>query len=318
MKKWWLALWLLAGCSDQTLEPSSHVSGVRLLATRIDQPYAAPGDAVTLEALAVDARVDSAEAMQIYWFDEPCINPPGDAYYGCFARFRERFRPGAMITQGLELGPRFSFTMPELITESHRDSGQTPYGLAVVFTIACAGQVVYRPPGAGSSPDAVPFVCLKQTGQISSADEFVFAYSLVYAFEERRNQNPVLQGISFGGMPVDASTGLHLDHCTHSQVDDCPAVQLDVVVPSESQELDPSNLTPGGAPLLESLYVQYYSTAGKLDKDALTVFDARAGRLGHTGNDFRAPQNSGEYLLWAVLHDNRGGVAWQELALHVR
>jgi len=145
----------------------------------------------------------------------------------------------------------------------------------------------------------------------------VFAYSLVYAFAERRNENPVLDSVSYGGTPIDPAQGLELEHCEKSKIDDCPATKLDVNVPASSQELDPSNLDSAGNPLKETIYVQYFMTGGKIANDTTVIYDPRQGRLGDTGDDFRAPLAAGEYRLWAVLHDNRAGVTWQELALHV-
>jgi len=195
--------------------------------------------------------------------------------------------------------------------------GQDPYGLAVVFVVACAGRVQYAPPAPGGSPDAVPFVCLDSAGARLGADDFVFAYSLVYAFADRSNENPVLEQVSYRGAPIDTDQGLTISHCEKSKIDDCPTSKLEVSVPSSSQELDYSNLDGNGNPLKESLYVQYFSTGGKISSDTIVIFDPRNGRLSGTGNDFRAPQQAGEYRLWAVVHDNRGGVTWQELALHV-
>jgi hypothetical protein len=146
----------------------------------------------------------------------------------------------------------------------------------------------------------------------------VFAYSLVYAFAERRNENPELRAISYDGKAIEPSAGLTLDHCPKASIDDCPSAKLDVDVPSASQEVDPSNRTAEGDPLPETLYVQYFATGGKIASDTLVIFDPRRGRLAHTGDDFRAPRVAGEYRLWAVVHDNRGGVTWQEVALHVR
>jgi hypothetical protein len=67
----------------------------------------------------------------------------------------------------------------------------------------------------------------------------------------------------------------------------------------------------------ENLYVQYFSTDGKFTNDTTIIFDAREGRLSNTGNDFKSPLSPGEYQLWAVLHDNRGGATWQSFPLHV-
>lgn len=299
-------------------EAPSQVDGVRVLANRADSPYAVPGATVNITSLAVDARPNPSEPMHVYWLPGACINPPGDLYYQCFSQF------GGVLPSGVDLGPlltagdSFSFQMPADVIESHANiDGRDPYGLAVVFTLACAGRVEYVPPVPGGSPDAVPFVCLDSAGARLGANDFVFAYSLVYAFADRSNENPVLEQVTYGGTPLDPDQGLSISHCQESKIDDCPATKLDVSVPSSSQELDPSNLDGNGNPLKVTLYVQYFSTGGKISNDTVVIFDPRNGRLRATGDDFRAPLRAGEYRMWAVVHDNRGGVTWQEFALHV-
>jgi hypothetical protein len=187
----------------------------------------------------------------------------------------------------------------------------------VVFTLACAGHVEYVPLPARGSPDAVPFGCFDDRGNRLGADDSVFAYSLVYAFPERANQNPEIEQVTFAGAPVDPSAGISLAYCTKSKIDDCPARKVDVVVPSSSHESDPTNLDADGHVLRELLYVKYYVTGGKLTNDTAVLFDPRRGRLSNTGDDYRARQKAGEYRLWVVVRDNRGGVTWQELPLHV-
>jgi hypothetical protein len=305
------------GCQEQTLEAPSTLTSVRVLATRADRPYTPPGAAVNMEVLAVDGRANPSEPMRVYWLPAPCMNPPGDAYYGCFAEFGAAFRAGVDLSAELHAGDTFAFEMPSDAIDSHPSAqSQSPYGLAVVFTLACAGHVEYRPELA-RSPDAIPFACFDPAGRELDANDFVFAFSLVYAFSDRANANPLLESVTFGGTPIDPVAGVQLRHCESSSIDDCPATKLDVVVPGSSQEPDPSNLTADGAVLNESLYVQYYARAGKFSNDATTIFDAHAGRLENTGNDFRVPQQPGEYELFTVLHDNRGGATWQRLPLHV-
>jgi hypothetical protein len=319
--KWLLLATLLPiACAEQpTFDPPSHIDSVRILATRADSPYARPGDHVEVEVLAVDGRSTAPEPMHVYFLPRACINPPNDAYYGCFSEFRAEFPSGVDLESELLSGTTFSFDLPADVIDAHAGiPGQTPYGMVVDFAIACAGRVEYRPDLAGAAPDAVPFACFDRSDRQLGAEEFAFAYSLVYAFSDRSNANPLLESLTFGGTPVDPSAGIEVDHCTASNIDDCPATKLDVNVPSSSQEPDPSNSAPDGAILGESLYVNYFSTAGKIANDTTIIFDPRQGRLADTGNDFRSPPSAGDYQLWAVVHDNRGGVVGQQFRLHVR
>jgi hypothetical protein len=312
---WFLVL--LGGCAPPSFDPSSLVNSVRVLAVESDAPYAAPGQTVTSEALVVDGRREQAAPLEVFWLPEPCLNPPDDAYYRCFPGLRARFRPGADIESALSAGTRFSFQMPEDAIVPHPRS-DTPYGLAVLFTIACAGQVRYEPPPPGSSPDAVPFACFDAAGERLGNDAFVLVYSLVYSFTDRQNHNPELTQLTFGGVAVDPAGGITVPHCTKSKESDCPATELDVVVPAASQEPDPSNRDAAGATLKEQLTVQYFATAGAIQNDVTIVFDPRQGRLSDTGDEYRAPRAAGEYRLWAVLRDNRGGTSSLEIPLHVQ
>jgi hypothetical protein len=312
-----MALALLAcACSAVSFDPESKVETVRILATSADKPYAAPGDTVNMQVLAVDGRPSPLAPMNVYWLPSACIDLPGDAYYGCFASFARTLPLHTDVGSALVAGASFSFQMPTDVIASHTTVGGDPYGLAVIFTIACAGHVEYVPPPFGGSPDAVPFGCFDAAGALLGADDFVLAYSLIYSFVDRTNSNPVLESVTVNGAVVDPTVGIALDHCTKANIDDCPTTPLDVVVPASSQELDPSDLDANGDVLKEEIYVDYYLTAGKVASDTVVLFDPRAGRLSGTGNALSAPQTAGDYRLWAVVHDDRGGASWQELALH--
>ncbi len=305
---------------------------MRILATSADKPYAAPGDTVKLNVLAVDGRPTQSTPMSVYWLPSACINPSGDAYYACFPAFAKAFRPGVDLGTTLTAGSNFTFQMPADAIASRAPgspsspgspgspppagSGDAAYGLAVVFTLACAGHLEYVPPPAGGALDAVPFGCFDGAGVRLGADDFVFAYSLVYSFADRTNENPVIQDVTFGGTKIDGTAGITIDHCTKAKIADCATTPLDVDVAPSSQELDPGNLDANGSVLREELYVDYYVTAGKVETDTMVLFDPRTGRISDTGDKFYAPQTAGEYRFWAVIHDNRGGVAWQEFPLH--
>jgi|HubBroStandDraft_1064217.scaffolds.fasta_scaffold210739_2 hypothetical protein len=309
---------LAVGCNAATFDPSSKVETVRILATSADEPYAAPGETVHMQVLAFDGRPTRVEPMNVYWLPSACINPPDDAYYGCFPAFAQAFPLHRDLGPALVKGTTFSFQMPTTAISSHSASGGDPYGLAVIFTIACAGHVEYAPTPQGGSPDAVPFGCFDQAGTRLGADDFVLAYSLVYSFADRTNANPVIQSVTLKGAAVDPTAGIVLDHCTKANLDDCPTTPLDVTVPASSQEPDPSDLDANGQVLKEEIYVDYYLTAGKVASDTVVLFDPRAGQLTGTSDALSAPQTAGDYWLWAVVHDNRGGAAWQALPLHAR
>jgi hypothetical protein len=314
-------LLMMAGawaCSPPNFAPPSLVQSVRILATAADKPYAIPGDAVSMQVLAYDGRPSKPEPMQLWWMPQPCIDPGGDNYYACYAAFAQTFRPGVDLASQLTAGTSFSFQMPGDVITSHQGgrSGLS-YGMAVLFTIACAGHVEYVRPPSGAPPDTLPFGCFTATGGPVGTDGFVFAYSTVYSFTDRTNANPVIQSVTFAGATVDPMAGVSVARCTQTNIDDCPTSALAAVVPASSDEVDPGDLDANGNLLKEEIYVDYYLTAGKVRHDTIILFDPRAGQLSNTSDSFYSTQAAGDALLWAVVHDNRGGVSWAQVPVHV-
>ena len=208
-----LALGAGAACSGD-LPAASLVDGVRVLATRADPPYAMPGETVTLQVLAVDGRSKQRAPMRVFWMPTVCVNPPGDDYFGCYPTLRGRFPVDTDLSSTLVQGAQWAFTMPAGAIEManpHPGAG-APYGVAFAFVIACAGQVQYRPvDSSASSPLAVPFRCLDDAGAPLGADDFVFAFTRVYAYATLRNANPVIDHLAIAGAAVPSS-GITLDH----------------------------------------------------------------------------------------------------------
>lgn len=79
-----LAVAALMACGAEDFEPVSKVQSVRVLAARVDKPYARPGDTVTMDLLTYDGRREQPLPMRTYWLPVVCVNPTNDAYYACF------------------------------------------------------------------------------------------------------------------------------------------------------------------------------------------------------------------------------------------
>jgi hypothetical protein len=303
------------GCFD--LPPANVVDGVRILATRADLPYAKPGETVSLDVLAVDGRATSTTPMRLFWIPTPCLNPPGDNYFGCYPQ---------LPAGGLVSGDHLTFTMPaNAITGAPPHPGApTPYGVAFVFVIACAGSVEAVPVDTRTeSPLTIPFGCFDDANTPVGADGFVFAFARVYAYTDLRNGNPIIDRLTFGGAPVDEGAGIHVHHCTESDITKCTSSKsatapnvMDVVVPAASWEVDPGALTLSGASAHEAIWVDYYTTGGRFANDSVVLFDANSGRASsNTGNGYAA-QTAGTHAVWAVVRDTRGGVSWLTVPVH--
>jgi hypothetical protein len=325
-----LALLVMFGeaCRSAQFDPASRVEAVRILATRADKPYAKPGDTVNLEVLAYDGRPQKPVPMNVWWVPIPCFNPPNDSYYACYPAF-SALPAGVDLTPLLHAGTTFSFTMPANVIAQHtKRAGSVdsdPDGLAVVFSIACAGHVEFVRPVANSQ-NSLPLGCFDEHHVALGPDDYVFAFSLVYAFADRPNANPVVDHLTFGGATVDLKAGISLPACPAAAVDAngvvnrsrCPPTPMDIVVPDSTQEQDPGNPTADGRPRKESIRVQYFVTDGRFDHDTINLFDPLSGRISGTTNNFTAPAAPGEQMIWAVVRDNRGGVTWMQVPMHVR
>jgi hypothetical protein len=359
MKSRWIALCVAlcsSGCSEDDFEPVSKISSVRILAAQANKPYAQPEDDIRLRLLADDGTIeplDGAEAdggavgastLKYYWLKTPCINPLGDLYYACYPGFAGTFQPGEELHPTSSTSDKFivdrplEFPLPADIITSHPPvEGSVPFGSVFAFAMACDGDHVrYLGLRTRPSPQSPPFGCFASDGSQLGSEHFVFAFARVYAFQERVNQNPIIERLTFNGQALEradldcaagsagADAGAAPDggaaecrtfsvvRCTEESSDDCPKVDVDVSVPPESQESDPSSERGR-----EQVWVNYYATGGKFEQEARLLYDVNEGRLGDTEAEFLRPRQPGKHKLWAVVHDNRGGVEWVEATLIV-
>ena len=327
----------IAACGGQ-FDPQSKVDSVRLFAVRADKPYAKPGETVQLEVLLTDARKDKPEALKLYWIPLVCMNPRDDLYYLCFLPGDSGIDAGttfvpagdggtapsitggglASIPTGVDLGPflpqgpKFSFTMPTNAIQPRQ--GSDPYGLAVLFNVACAGRLEFVPTNPSAGPQQVPFKCSDAAGNALQPKDYVIGISRVYAYDQRTNTNPVIEQTLKDDVPVDLGAGITVEPCREAKRADCKDIHLDVHVPDESWEENPADTTT----VREQIWVDWYSDIGEFSDDARLLFDTKLGRTSESFNKFHAPADPQDGTIWAVVHDNRGGTNWVVFPVHVR
>ncbi len=353
MRRWIPPLLLLGvvvvvACNAGGFDPQSKVDSVRIFATRADEPYAKPGDKVTLEVLLGDGRKDKTHALRHFWVPLVCLNPQDDLYYACFipaeggngagavdggARRRPAPPPGAgtgagngsvlgNLPSGVDLSPflpqgtTFSFTMPTDVIQPRQ--GNDPYGLAIVFDIACAGKITLLQRDPTGGPQQVPLQCTGDDGLALPPSQYVIGISRVYSYASRTNTNPVIDDFTKDTVHVDAVQGITVDHCTEAKSANCPDIKLDVHVTDASWEENPSETTHDGTPFHEQIWVDWYSDVGDFTEDARLLFDAQKGRNDDTPVKFHAPKFVADGTVWAVVHDNRGGASWTSVPIHVK
>jgi hypothetical protein len=274
---------------------------------------------VTVTTLAIDGRANASTPMNVYWIPVICENPPSDLYDGCYPAFGARFPTHADLTSLLTAGTAFTFKMPADTITSHvsRPGSGGAYGLVYVFNAACAGHLESTP-GNSASPASLPFGCFDANENAVDSDGFVFGFTRIYSFADgRTNTNPAMAQLAWNGVPVDVAAGITVSHCSGAK---CPSSQLDANVPASNDEPDPSNVMANGGTGFERIWVDYYVSGGTFTGDAAAatlLFDGTGQSAKSKGVGYVAPSAVGDQRLWAVVHDNRGGVAWLSVNLHV-
>lgn len=234
------------------------------------------------------------------------------------------------------------------------DPTQPPYGLTYVFFAVCAGTISDVPQ---ANERDFPFGCLDDNGNRLGADDFVAGYTSLYAYNDPliadTNENPPLSGFFFKDKPVMTrclgeqclstpsewkdETKLHCDDapdpgngslavpcvapCEDDGEDSCPAHKFrpELAKPlADFPEPDVvSNLTRGRN-IREQMWINYYAEKGAVKSEVRLLNDAFAGVNADFGTEFWAPKETGPTVIWAVVHDNRGGMSWVGMPILVR
>ncbi len=302
--------------------PKNAVEGVRILAARADLPYARPGEMVNVQVLAHDGRLGAKrEPMRLFWFPALCVDKLGASHYGCYPILEALFPTGVDLTSSLleGSGPHpFAVPADALDGVDVRPGQRERYVTAYAFVAACAGHLERVPRRSGLGPNQLPVGCFDSAGRELGAEDFVFGYTRVFIFAERRNAIPSLDGVTFEGKPVDLAAGIGVNRCTKADDADCTAAKLDVVFSDAAAEVDPDNVDEDGKVGRETIYVDWFTTVGKFATDRKILFDGHRGRPPKTTIDFTPPNAPAKGTMWAVLHDNRGGTSWMEFPIEIR
>ncbi len=356
----WVALlggaWTSSSCAPSGFADETVIATVRILASSADPAYAQPGSSVGLQVLAFDGRPTQPEPMQIYWLPFVCEDPTNDAYYACFQQLGggdagapgadggagagglADLEPGVDLTPFLPTGPSYQFQMPSDVVTRHTDvpGEPAPYGVAILFNIACAGhlELVALDP-TSDNPQQVPLGCFDQGENQLGPDDWVLGFSRVYAFAPDSgvppNSNPVISSIDVQGSPLTVTLqqnttqiyttqAFTTSRCTASRRSDCPHVAIGPVVPPSSwettQEVDSNNQQEK-----EEIWADFYSTFGQFTGGASLLSDATKGSIGDpsvTDNQFLPPNDPGNGFIWIVVHDDRGGASWVTIPVEVQ
>lgn len=338
---------LAAACRDD-FDPSSTITGVRVLGVKVETPYAKPGTKPKLDMLVVDGSAQRATRKpQVVWI-HGCKNPKGDLFYECYPELAQRLgaayggraAPIDKEIPGLvTLGPNAVADVPADTLSSRPPAlpGAPPQGRVFVFFAACGGRVTYDPSPPNSS--GLPIRCVDSiSGEDLSADDFVYGYTPIFVFDQLTNAHPIVGGATFDGAPVSTQTcdrgcparyacGPNdrclpaLGVCTSGKADDCAKVEFKPAVDQASAEIDPISSALDKKDVRESLYVQYAAINGRFASQGTTrvVNDPNVGWKDDYGGKFVTfGSQPGVATLFAVVRDNRGGQAWTSIDVLVQ
>jgi hypothetical protein len=345
------ALFGASSCGPSTFLPESLVNGVRILASSATEPYAKPGDVVTVSLLTADGRNDPTPPATVSWIPVVCEDPTQDLYYACFGNIADggvllaadgavssdagadtgattatplaggfgSLPSGVDLTPFLPTGPSFSFTMPaDAITRHPVVTGTHPYGLVVLFNAVCAGHLEFTSATSGGPQGGIPLGCYDSNHVALDSDSFVFGLTRVYAYTDRPNANPVIDSAAFGSQTIDYTVGVTIPHCTAAHDKDCPENDFAVNVPESSSEVNPDDVDPAtGVARHEEVYASYFATFGLFDTEIRLLYDPQTGKVTDTAETFRAPHVPGLGTMWIVVHDSRGGATWVSFPVHI-
>jgi hypothetical protein len=318
---------LALGCAP-SFDPPSEIQSLRVLAVKKDLPYAPPGEQVTLNMLWHDAEAAQGRDVQRAWIGG-CFNPPGDLYQGCLSAISAD--PSGVILE-LPADDEFTVTIPNDIVRI-RPQGQYNYGISYVFFAVCAGTIELA-----TEQEGLPIRCVDASGQVLGADDFVVGYTAIYSFDQIVNQNPIVTGFQFSGedvtpdcigldcinAPIVAATDCEapgaacVPACADDGEPECQEYLVKPVVSEDSAEVDEVSAVTYGADFEEQLWINYYVDHGSIEPAAKLVNDATKGWNPEQQGEFRAPSASGPAAVWAVVHDNRGGVEFVRFTITVQ
>lgn len=284
----------VAGCAGD-FDPAARVTDLRVLAVRADAPYATAGQTVHLEALAVEPA-----GRTLTWGWALCVNPTYSSATNCL----QGLDPNSIVVE--EGKTTFDFTLPgDVITSLPSDGAPRASVGAVV--VACPGDLSLQ---TGS----IPFRCVdRPTGRALETHEYVVGVKRVFARAVDKNENPVISGITWDGADWPATEIKEATACDEegNDYDACAQDQkhtIQVGIPSSSVEVGTDSF---GIPYDEQVVVQYFSTEGIFEHEVSTVDKPASGWVARRSSAGR------EVKMWFVVHDDRGGVTWEERTVRV-
>jgi hypothetical protein len=300
----------LAGCGAD-FDPGSNVSSLRVLSVQADEPYAAPGETVRIEATTHDPA-----GRSIDWAWVACETPDSSSVEGCLLEIAETaLTTGNVPLLGRGIGQNsVELTIPETVLDGVPVEAR-PSLFSGVLGIACPGSLSLDLEAAARAGSLLPFRCLDAaSGAELGLHDAIAGVKRVYIREADRNQNPVIDSITFDGELWPEEEVKEVDSCDTDKFafGDCKGQGQHRIAANVTPESFEAGLDEFGRPFEEELVVQHYATEGIFE------YEVRIAELPQNRWVARRSASGQELRLWFVARDDRGGVTLAERRVRVR
>ena len=295
------------GCFD--LPSESKIEGFRVLGMTAEPPDITPGEGTRLEVLWADPEGEG-QAVSFAWIG--CL---GYLHSSSGLSACEMILPPVVETA--ENGGdvlEIPFTPEDILDYDmlvQKDPGGKRWAQVTFIVLMCNGGIL---------PDSDEYEGLKDTRNINTlcdGGEGISVYKTVVVSESDEPQlNPEIERLTADGTELTDGEDAEPFVVRCSRADGCGAeVDIEGFFTEESPQTYEDIEFGETVTLTEKLSIAWYVTGG--DVKMPTAGPAGDDALGPYENVWR-PKKPGNFILYAVAHDNRGGVSWRAYPFEVR
>lgn len=296
---------LLAACGED-FDPGSRVTDFRVLAVQAAPAYVSPGESAHFHVLG---HQPSGAPVHYAW--AVCPNPREVTTEGCLEQLEALERNTGeipLLGMGEEL-TEIDLPVPPDALESIPESARASAALGVL-NVACPGTLEL-----GGSKQGLPFRCSDPNdGRELNLDEQVVGMKRLFVRERDRNENPVIERVTFQGRdwPEDEIPEVEACEKDGNRYDDCSeSLARSMAAIPRAGDFE-AGTDEFGRDFQEQIVVQYYATEGSFENEV------RIGEAPETSWVARKRASGGDVRFWFVVRDDRGGVSWTTRQVHVR
>ena len=296
---------MLLACGED-FDPGSRVTDFRVLAVQADPTYVSPGETARFSVLS---HRPSGEPVSYAW--AVCPSPREVTTEGCLEQLEELERTTGeipLLGMGEEL-TEIELEVPANALELIPESARATAALGVL-NVACPASLEL-----GGSSRGLPFRCFDPNdGRELGLDEQVVGMKRLFVREQDRNQNPVIERVTFEGRDWPEDEIPEVDACSEdgNRFDDCSESLASTIAAIPRASDFESGSDEFGRSFSEQIVVQYYATEGLFENEV------RIGEAPQTEWVARKRASGSDVRFWFVVRDDRGGVSWTTRQVRVR